>query len=102
MRDERRAHEPATVLMLAHLQRLRRERGLPSVLEIEVPVDGVSAGELAATLGLPPDAVEGLFLNHVKSGLEAVLYPGDRVAFVPYGTPASHPAFFGPFADIPR
>jgi len=23
--------------------------------------------------------------------------PGDRVAFVPPGTPASHPAFFGPF-----
>jgi hypothetical protein len=23
--------------------------------------------------------------------------PGDRVAFVPYGTPASHPAFFGAF-----
>ena len=29
-------------------------------------------------------------------GMVRVL-PGDRVAFVPRGTPASHPAFFGKF-----
>jgi hypothetical protein len=28
-----------------------------------------------------------------------MVHPGDRVAFVPLGTPASHPAFFGPFVE---
>lgn len=91
----------ATVLMLAHLQHVRREQGLPAAIEIEVPAEGVRASTLASDLGLPLDAVEGLFLNHVKSGLDRTVLPGDRVAFVPYGTPASHPAFFGPFTDLP-
>lgn len=89
-------NSPVTVRMLAFLHTLRRERGLPAALGVAVPAEGLSARALADSLGLPGDAVEGAFHNHVLVTLDAVVRPGDRIAFLPYGTPATHPAFFGP------
>ncbi len=89
--------QPATVRMIAFLDTYRRERGLPTTVAQTVGEEGIVARELAQSLGLPLDMVEGAFLNHRNVGLDAVVRPGDRVAFVPFGTPASHPAFFGPF-----
>ena len=88
-----------TVLATGFLHSLRRERGLPAYLTLAIPGSGTTARDLALELGLPVERIEGIFLNHSKAGLRAAVRPGDRVAFVPYGTPASHPAFFGPFAD---
>jgi hypothetical protein len=88
------APAPATVKMLAFLHTHQRERGLPTAVSVEVPADGMRAVDLATSLGLPVGIIEGLFLNSALVGLGAMVYPGDRVAFLPYGTPASHPAFF--------
>ena len=41
---------------------------------------------------LPEERIDGIFYNHVPAGLGTTVRPGDRVAFVPLGTPASHPA----------
>ena len=87
---------PVKVRMFAFLHSLRAERGLSPNVEVMVPVEGVSARALAGSLGLPEDAVEGAFHNHVLVTLDALVRPGDRIAFLPYGTPATHPAFFGP------
>ena len=57
----------------------------------------MTARELASSLGLPLERIDGEFINHRSADLDTVVHPGDRVAFVPLGTPASHPAFFGPF-----
>ncbi len=57
----------------------------------------MTARELASSLGLPLERIDGEFINHRSADMDTVVYPGDRVAFVPLGTPASHPAFFGPF-----
>ena len=84
-----------TVRMIATLHTFRRDRGLPVRVTLEVPGDGLPAVEVARRLGLPLERIEGLFLNSRLVGLGARVYPGDRVAFVPHGTPASHPAFFG-------
>ena len=91
------ASAPATVRMIAFLDTYRRERGLPTTVLASVPDRGISAGDLAEELGLPLSMIEGAFLNQRSVGLDAVVRPGDRVAFVPFGTPASHPAFFGQF-----
>ena len=84
-----------TVRMLAALHTYRHERGLPTFTSVALPAGGMSAAELAGSLGLPLDLIQGLFLNGMLVGLGATIRPGDRVAFVPYGTPAPHPAFFG-------
>ena len=86
-----------TVRAIAFLDTFCRERGLPSTLSIDVPEAGISAFDLAESIGLPVQRIEGVFHNYSVSGLDALIRPGDRVAFVPYGTPGSHPAFFGPF-----
>jgi len=85
---------PVTVRMLAFLHTHQRELGKPTSLVMEVPADGVRAVDIATTLELPLEIIEGLFLNGTLLGLGAFVRPGDRIAFVPYGTPASHPAFF--------
>jgi len=84
-----------TVRMIALLHMYRRERGLPVLVSLEVPENGTRAIDIARDLDLPIERIEGLFLNGRLLGLGAPVMPGDRVAFVPQGTPASHPAFFG-------
>jgi len=90
------AHAAASVSvrMLAFLHTHQRELGRPTALSVDVPPAGVRAVDIATSLELPLGIIEGLFLNGTLLGLGALVYPGDRVAFVPYGTPASHPAFF--------
>ena len=87
----------STVRMLGFLHTHRVERGLAPSVQVEVPERGMTARELASSLGLPLERIDGEFINHRSADLDTVVHPGDRVAFVPLGTPASHPAFFGPF-----
>jgi len=84
-----------TVRMLALLHGYCREHDLPTTQAIHVPTGGIRAFDLASSIGLPVEDIEGLFLNGMLVGLGATVHAGDRVAFVPHGTPASHPAFFG-------
>jgi hypothetical protein len=86
-----------TVRMFGLLHSLRREQGLPTTVELAVPVAGVRADQIARELGLPEERIDGIFFNAMPSALTTTVRPGDRIAFVPVGTPASHPAFFGPF-----
>jgi hypothetical protein len=88
---------PVVTRTIAFLATHQKNQGRSTTIELEVPEQGMSARDLAASLELPLDIVEGVFHNYTVSGLDAVVRPGDRVTFVPYGTPASHPAFFGPF-----
>jgi hypothetical protein len=96
--------QPVTVRMIAFLDTYRKERGLPTTVYYELGSDSCTADELARALELPVDRIEGVFLNYRGAGLDALVRPGDRVAFVPRGTPASHPAFFGSFRtrDVDR
>jgi hypothetical protein len=42
--------------------------------------------------------IEGVFCNRVVHGIDHVIKPGDRVAFVPKGTPGPHRFFLGLYA----
>lgn len=85
------------VRLLAALHSYQQERGRPTSLDIAVPETGITVRSLADILELPVERVEGVFLNNRVAGIDALVRPGDRVAFVPPGTPASHPSFFGEF-----
>ena len=86
---------PATIRMFGLLHSIRQERNLPSVVEIDVQEEGVTARQLALDLELPVDDIEGVFCNHVVYSLEHRIKPGDRVAFVPPGTPGPHRFLLG-------
>lgn len=87
--------EPVTVRMFGLLHMYRSERGLPSTVEVDIPPAGLSGRELAILLDLPCDQIEGIFVNRTVYGLDHPVSPGDRVAFVPYGTPGPHRVFLG-------
>ena len=75
---------------LRHVGSDARRARRPHKLHLEIAEDGESAAEIATRLGLPHDLIEGVFCNHTVYGLDHVIRPGDRIAFVPYGTPGPH------------
>ena len=64
-----------TVRIFGSLRPLRTERGLPYTLAVEVPEGGIAARDLAASLGLPPEKIEGVFVNHVMLGIGVHVSP---------------------------
>ena len=87
-----------TVRIFGSLRPLRTARRLPCTLTVEVPQGGIAARDLAVSLELPPEKIEGVFVNHVVHGIGVHVSPGDRVAFVPYDTPGPHRVFLGLYA----
>ncbi len=83
-------HDLVQVRIFGLLAQGCREREQPTTLEIEVPEQGMTAEQIAQDLELPPELIEGVFCNHTVYGLDHVIHPGDRIAFVPYGTPGPH------------
>lgn len=89
---------PVSVRIFGSLRPFRTENGLACDLSVEVPEEGVAASDLAVELGLPLDWVEGVFVNHTVHAVSARVSPGDRIAFVPRGTPGPHRVFLGLYA----
>lgn len=87
-----------TVRMFGCLHTLRKERGLPTTVEVAVPAEGMTGAELATALEMPLDRIEGVFCNRTVYPIKHVIMPGDRVAFVPEGTPGPHRFFLGLYA----
>ena len=83
------------VRMFGFLRSFMKERGLPDRFDETVPPEGKSGLEVAAALGLPLDKVEAVFINGLIRQLDAKIYPGDRVAFVPSGTPGPYRVILG-------
>lgn len=76
--------------MFGLLHTLRKKQGLPAVVELELEEEGKSAREIALELQLPLDKIEAVFCNHLTYPIGHIIMPGDRVAFVPHGTPGPH------------
>ena len=89
---------PVSVRIFGSLRPFRTDKGLSCDLSVEVPKEGVAASDLALELGLPLDWVEGVFVNHTVHAVSARVSPGDRIAFVPRGTPGPHRVFLGLYA----
>lgn len=92
--DENRS---VTVRMFGLLYSARRAAGLPTTVDLEVPAEGITAREVAVNLDLDLAVIEGVFVNRTVYDLEHLVRPGDRVAFVPQGTPGPHRFFLGLF-----
>lgn len=80
----------ATIRVFGCLHDLRCARELPTTMLLDVPEEGTPASEIALELGLPLDQIEGVFCNGTVYPIDRIVRPGDRAAFVPYGTPGPH------------
>lgn len=91
-----RNHGTVTVRIFSSLRPYLAEQGIAeTTLDVDVPEAGITARELAGRMRIPAAAIEGVFVNHVVHGLAVRIHPGDRVAFVPQGTPGPHRFFLG-------
>lgn len=88
----------AAVRMFGCLHDICAERGEPTTVEFDVPEEGMPAADIATALGLPHDQIEGIFCNATVYPLSHIVHRGDRIAFVPYGTPGPHRVNLGLYA----
>ena len=84
-----------TVRLFGFLRSFMKERGLPDRFNETVPPEGKSGLKMAGELGLPADKIEAVFINGLIQQLDAKICPGDRVAFVPSGTPGPYRVLLG-------
>lgn len=78
------------IRLFGNLHTLRRERGLPPLADIWLPTEGATGFEIAELLDLPLERIEGVFCNHRAYGLDRILRPRDKIAFIPTGVPGPH------------
>jgi len=71
------------------------EQGLPYEVEKLIPKEGRSAYDLAGEVSLPPEEIEAVFCNGRVINIYDLVFPGDRVAFFPPGTPGPYRVFLG-------
>jgi len=65
---------------------------IPLILDLEKPIIGA---ELARKLEIPRNEIEVMIVNGVVQALSYSIQPGDRVAFVPPGTPGPYRVLLG-------
>ena len=83
------------VVFFHFLHNYMKERGRPAEIEIEAPADGLTCRSILTSLEVPEEMVEVVFINGHARGLAEKAFPGDRVAFVPPGTPGPYRVLLG-------
>jgi len=71
------------------------EQGLPYAIEKRIAPKGQVALDIARDIGIPPEKIEAVFLNGKVINIYDHVFPGDRIAFFPYGTPGPYRVFLG-------
>lgn len=70
----------------------KKHRPIPFIMDLEEPITGA---ELAKKLEIPRNEIEVIIVNGVVQALSYSVQPGDRVAFVPPGTPGPYRVLLG-------
>ncbi|HUW64128.1 MAG TPA: MoaD/ThiS family protein [Spirochaetia bacterium] len=89
------SHLPSVELRgFGDLKKLFNERNWPFPYNLDLNEE-ISAGNLAEKLDIPVNRIEIVFINGIARGLDCKIRPGDRVAFVPPGTPGPYRVILG-------
>lgn len=83
------------VRIFGFLQAYMDNQGLPCVFEKEIAQEGRTAYDIACDFRIPPEEIEGVFLNGCVKNIYDLVFPGDRLAFFPKGTPGPYRVFLG-------
>ncbi len=76
------------------IKELFDRKGLPFPFYVDLEEE-CTAMELAVRLGVPQDGIETVFVNGVAGRTDRIVRPGDRIAFVPPGTPGPYRVILG-------
>lgn len=67
---------------------LRKKYGsMPFYYELNQPITGLALSQI---LGIERDDIEVIFVNGFVQGVDYMINPGDRIAFLPPGCPGPH------------
>lgn len=77
------------------LRRYMDAQGLPYNVQKAIARRGEAAYDIARGLQIPPKEIEAVFLNGKAINIYDHVFPGDRIAFFPYGTPGPYRVFLG-------
>ncbi|MCL6478963.1 MAG: MoaD/ThiS family protein [Peptococcaceae bacterium] len=89
-----KADKRVEVRGFSFIKDLLDRRQLPFPFYVDLPEE-CTAGELAKRLEIPADMIEAVFINGIVRRLNDIVRPGDRVAFVPPGTPGPYRVILG-------
>ena len=84
-----------SIRVFGFLRRYMDEQGLLYAFDKDINPKGETAYDIAVELHIPPEEIEGVFLNGSVKNIYDSAFPGDRVAFIPYGTPGPYRVFLG-------
>ena len=70
----------------------KKNRPIPFIMDLGEPITGI---DLAKKMNIPRDAIEVIIVNGTVQALNHAIQPGDRVAFVPPGTPGPYRVLLG-------
>ena len=70
-------------------------QGLAYAFDKEIKPEGDTAYNIATALNIPPEEIEAVFLNGSVMNIYDHVFPGDRLAFIPHGTPGPYRVFLG-------
>jgi len=84
-----------SVRIFGFLQAYMDSQGFPYAFEKEIAREGMTAYDIACELRIPPEEIEGIFLNGCVKNIYDLVFPGDRMAFFPKGTPGPYRVFLG-------
>jgi hypothetical protein len=87
--------QPVSIRIFGFLRSHMDAQGLPYALEKTIPEEGCAAYDIVTMLSLPPEKVEAVFRNGQVINIYDPVFPGDRLAFAPYGTPGPYRVFLG-------
>jgi len=83
------------IRIFGSLRKYMDEQGVPYSLEKEIDPEGRVAYDIVQEIGIPTQEVEAIFCNGRVSNIYDPVFPGDRVALLPYGTPGPYRLFLG-------
>ena len=90
-----RNRHTVSVYVFGFLRTHMDSQGLSYTFEKEIAREGETAYDIARELRIPPEKIEAVFLNGRVKNIHDLVFPGDRVAFSPHGTPGPYRVFLG-------
>lgn len=84
-----------SIRVFGSLRQYIEDQGLSPSFEKEIHSTEISALDLAMDLSIPTEKIEAVFRNGRIINIYDPVFPGDRVAFCPYGTPGPYRVFLG-------
>ncbi len=93
--DETGTGQILEIRVFGALRKHMDNQELPYFIRKQITPNTCTPIDIAGELKLPQDEIEGVFINGKVSDMQTVLSPGDRIAFLPYGTPGPYRLFLG-------